>query len=900
MLSSSEIRTQFVEFFCKKHGHRNIASSPVVPLGDPTLLFANAGMNQFKPYFLGTEKPPVPRVANTQKCIRAGGKHNDLDDVGKDTYHHTFFEMLGNWSFGDYFKKEAIAWAWELLTEVWKLDPTRLHVTVFEGDPGANIPRDDEAAGFWRDAGVPPERIHLGNKKDNFWEMGATGPCGPCTEIHYDATPDKSGGPLVNQSSDQVIEIWNLVFIQFNRNEDQSLTPLPAKHVDTGMGFERITKVIQGKSSNYDTDVFQPIFAAIEKVTKADPYTGILDNLKDTAYRVIADHIRTLTFALTDGATIGNVGRDYVLKRILRRAERYGYQVLGTNEPFLHALVPTVVELFSEAFPELKRNPEKVREQIYEEEASFLRTLRRGIVLFAKLVQQMKAEGRTVVSGPEAFKLHDTYGVLIDITQQMAAENGLTVDDVGYEKAMAEAQEKAKQGGKTFAVTAVKGELPATDDSPKFSVELIDATVLGWVIDNEVVRTGSLKEGDNAALLLDRTLFYAEQGGQVGDTGIIDKPETAGVEFEVTDTQRLGATVLHVGTLHSGEIRVGDRVNLQQGTMRRVDIMRNHTATHLLNLALRQVLGQHVEQKGSLVDDGKTRFDFSHDKPIPAEQLQEIERRVNRSVIQDQVVTAKEMPLEDAKKLPGVRAVFGEKYPDPVRVVMIGADEPAKVNADMSVEFCGGTHMPRTGLIGYFKITGQEAVAKGVRRITAVTGKPAYQEVQSRSLIVDELSTKFQCRPDEVTSRVDSLQEQVKALQDQLKKGAAAGVASAVDALLEAAPTHGGVKFVVGLLPPNTDVDAVRTQIDRIRQKCGSAFVAFGWTEDGGKVPLVVALTSDLVKKGLKAGDIVKQSAALIGGSGGGKPDYAQAGGKDAAKLPEALAKAAELAKEKV
>jgi alanyl-tRNA synthetase len=900
MLSSSEIRKQFVEFFCKKHGHKNIASSPVVPLGDPTLLFANAGMNQFKPYFLGTEKPPVPRVANTQKCIRAGGKHNDLDDVGKDTYHHTFFEMLGNWSFGDYFKKEAIAWAWELLTDVWGIEKDRLHVTVFEGDPANGIPRDEEAAGFWRDAGVPPERIHLGNKKDNFWEMGNTGPCGPCTEIHYDATPDKSGGPLVNQSSDQVIEIWNLVFIQFNRNEDQSLTPLPAKHVDTGMGFERITKVIQGKSSNYDTDVFQPIFAAIENVTKSDPYTGILDNLKDTAYRVIADHIRTLTFSLTDGAVIGNVGRDYVLKRILRRAERYGYQVLGTNEPFLHALVPTVVELFSEAFPELKRNPEKVREQIYEEEASFLRTLRRGIVLFAKLVQQMKAEGRTVVSGPEAFKLHDTYGVLIDITQQMAAENGLTVDLAGYEKAMAEAQEKAKQGGKTFAVTAVKGELPPTDDSPKFSVELIDASVLGWVIDNEVVRTGSLKEGDQTALLLDRTLFYAEQGGQVGDTGIIDKPETDGVEFEVTDTQRLGNTVLHIGTLHSGEIKVGDRVSLQQGTMRRVDIMRNHTATHLLNLALKQVLGQHVEQKGSLVDDGKTRFDFSHDKPIGIEQLQEIERRVNRSVIQDQLVTAVEMPLEEAKKLPGVRAVFGEKYPDPVRVVMIGADHPSKVTADLSVEFCGGTHMSRTGLIGYFKITGQEAVAKGVRRITAVTGKPAYQEVQSRSLIVDELSMKFQCRPDELTVRVDSLHDQVKALQEQLKKGAAAGVASAVDALIEQAETHDAVKFVIGQLPPNTDIDAVRTQIDRIRQTCGSAFVAFGWTEDGGKVPLVVALTSDLVKKGLKAGDIVKQAAALIGGSGGGKPDYAQAGGKDATKLPEALKKAADLALQKL
>ncbi|HEY3789052.1 MAG TPA: alanine--tRNA ligase, partial [Urbifossiella sp.] len=916
MPSSAEIRQQFIDFFCKKHGHKNVPSSPVVPLGDPTLLFANAGMNQFKPYFLGTEKPPVPRVANTQKCIRAGGKHNDLDDVGKDTYHHTFFEMLGNWSFGDYFKKEAIAWAWELLTDVWKLDPTRLHVTVFEGDSEAKIPRDDEAAGFWKAVGVPPERIHLGNKKDNFWEMGNTGPCGPCTEIHYDATPDKSGGPLVNQGSDKVIEIWNLVFIQFNRNEDQSLTPLPAQHVDTGMGFERITKVIQGKSSNYDTDIFQPIFAAIEKVTLAEPYTGILDNLKDTAYRVIADHIRTLSFALTDGAVIGNVGRDYVLKRILRRAERYGYQVLGTTEPFLHKLVPTVVDSMGDAFPELRKNPEKVREQIYEEEESFLRTLKRGIVLFLKLVQQMQKEGRKIVSGEEAFKLHDTYGVLIDITEQMAQENGLSVDKNGYERVMQEAQEKTKQGGKKFAVAAIQGELPPTDDSPKYRYETITAKVLGWVKDNAVIRTGKLTAGEQAALLLDRTNFYGEQGGQIGDTGTIRSSEPrplgseisseprrsgsendaehsltvaarteivgrAAADFEVTDTQRLGNTVLHIGTLHDGELAVGDTVELVQSTMRRVDIMRNHTATHLLNLALRQVLGGAVDQKGSLVDEAKTRFDFSHDKPISAEQLQEIERRVNRSVILDQVVTAKEMPLEEAKKLPGLRAVFGEKYPDPVRVVMIGADDPSKVTADLSAEFCGGTHMPRTGLIGYFKIVSQEAVAKGVRRITAVTGKPAYAEVQSRSALVDDLATRFQCRPEELPIRVEALQDQVKKLQEQLKKGAAADVASTVDKFLEAAPTIGDTRLIVGQLPADTAIDAVRTQIDRIRQKCGSAFVVFGWTEEGGKVPLVVALTGDLVKKGIKAGDIVKQVAAIVGGSGGGKPDYAQAGGKD-------------------
>ncbi|MCZ2342278.1 MAG: alanine--tRNA ligase [Bacteroidales bacterium] len=890
MPSSSEIRQQFLDFFCQKHGHTFVPSSPVVPHDDPTLLFANAGMNQFKPYFLGTEKPPYKRAVNTQKCIRAGGKHNDLDDVGKDTYHHTFFEMLGNWSFGDYFKKEAIAWAWELLTTVWKLDPTRLHVTVFEGDPANGIPRDDEAAGFWRAVGVPDSHIHLGNKKDNFWEMGNTGPCGPCTEIHYDSTPDKSGATLVNAGTDKVIEIWNNVFIQFNRNEDQSLTPLPAQHVDTGMGFERITKILQGKDSNYDTDIFTPIFAAIQQVTGARPYGGKLDDLIDTAYRVIADHMRMLTFAITDGGTPSNKGRGAVVRSVLRRAERYGWQVLGMKEPFLHKLVPAVVALMEKPFPELGQNPAKVRELIYDEEQSFLRTLDRGIKHFTEASEHAR-QAQGVISGKDAFELHTTHGVYIEITEQMAAEAGLRVDRAEYERLFEAFQITSAGEGNRLVISAVQGELPTTDDTPKYGVTPIQATVIGWVRDNTVIRTGTLPLGEPVALLLDRTPFYAEQGGQVGDIGRISS--TGGADFEVEDTQRLGDTVLHIGRLTQGKLTVGDTVQPMQSTFRRIDIMRNHTATHLMNLALRQVLGNHVDQKGSLVDEDKTRFDFSHDKPLSAEELRAIEQRVNTLISRDQPVTARTMPLTEAKAIPGVRAMFGEKYPDPVRVVLVGPDTPEQAAHDDSVEFCGGTHVPRTGLIGYFKIIEQGGVAKGIRRVTAVTGRKALETLGQISAVVEDLSARFNCKLTDLPTRVEALQEEVKRLQQQLKKGLAADLAGTIDTLIASAPVIGGAKLIVGQLPGGS-VDQVRTQIDRIRQKLDSALIVLGWAEEE-KVSIVVALTHDLVAKGLKAGELIKPLAATVGGKGGGKPELAQAGGKDAAKLPEAIQKAAEL-----
>ncbi|MFL5330918.1 MAG: alanine--tRNA ligase [Gemmataceae bacterium] len=914
MPSANEIRQQFIDFFCQKHGHAFVPSSPVVPWDDPTLLFTNAGMNQFKPYFLGTEKPKHPRVANTQKCIRAGGKHNDLDDVGKDTYHHTFFEMLGNWSFGDYFKREAIRWAWELLSDVWKIDKSRLHVTVFEGDPANGIPRDEEAAGFWQsEAGVDPSHIHYFGKKDNFWEMGETGPCGPCTEIHIDRTPDKSGGPLVNKGSADVMEIWNLVFIQFNRNADQSLTPLPAQHVDTGMGFERVTSILQGKTSNYDTDVFGPIFAAIRDVTKAPAYGGRLDDLKDTAYRVIADHIRSLTFAITDGAVPSNEKRGYVLRSILRRAERYGWQQFGTKEPFLYKLVPPVVEHFGGAFPELKREPSKLQSVLLDEETSFLRTLERGLKLFRAAADDAR-KSKGAITGKQAFDLHTEQGIFIDIVEQMASEEKLGVDRAGYESLFEEFKKTSGQGRKKFVVTAVTGELPRTDDDAKHDfgapkseprglsprdarrgqARPLTAKILGWVQNNAVVRTGGIGPGESVALLVDRTNFYAEQGGQTGDTGLIRSE--SGADFEVEDTQRLGDAVLHIGALVQGRLNVGDTVALAPTATRRLDIQRNHTATHLLNLALRQTLGSHVEQKGSLVDDAKTRFDFSHDKPLSQDDLRAIEDRVNRGVLADMAVHAVVMPLAEAKRIPGVRAVFGEKYPDPVRVVMIGAESPTEATLDMSVEFCGGTHVQRTGTIGPFKIISQEAVAKGVRRVVGVTAQTALHELHNRSATVDVLAAKLQCAPTEVLDRIESLQEEMKKLQLQLKKGLAGDLTSSIDKLVSSAETVANAKLIVGQVPA-AGADAIRAQVDRLRSKLGTCAIVFGW-DDEGKPGLLVAATDDLVKAGIHSGKIVGEAAKLLEGKGGGNPTLAQAGGKNAAKLSEALALAAQLVKQ--
>ncbi len=892
MPSANEIRQHFIDFFVEKHGHTFVPSSSVVPLDDPTLLFTNAGMNQFKDVFLGLGSRPYRRAVNTQKCIRAGGKHNDLDDVGKDTYHHTFFEMLGNWSFGDYFKREAIAWAWELLTKEWKIDKSRLHATVFEGDPEQGLAADDEAAELWRSVtDIDPSHIHKGNKKDNFWEMGETGPCGPCTEIHIDRTKDGSGGPLVNKGSAEVIEIWNLVFIQFNRGPDRKLTPLPAKHVDTGMGFERLTSVLQNKSSNYDTDIFAPIFEAIRSVTGAAGYTAKLEDLKDTAYRVVADHLRTLTFAITDGGEPGNEGRNYVLRRVLRRAERYGRQYLGATKPFLCDLVPAVVAVMGDAFPELKKNPQRVVDILRVEEESFVRTLDRGIRLFQDASVRAKQAGAGKISGNDAFLLHDTYGLYIDITEQMAQEAGLEVDRPAYEQLMQEARRKARGARKGFAVSAIEGELPPTDDSLKYQgFPAAEGKVAGWITNNRVHTDGRISEGTETGLILDRTNFYAEQGGQIGDAGLVS---TATGIFEVEDTQKLGESVVHLGRVMKGWIEAGQPAKLRIDSVR-LATMKNHTATHLLNWALRRVLGPHIEQKGSLVDSEKTRFDFSHNQPIKEEELREIEKLVNEKIYGDLAVHAQIMPLAEAKKIAGVRAVFGEKYPDPVRVLMIGAEDPVTATVENSVEFCGGTHLERTGAAGFFKIVSQEAVAKGVRRLTAVTGPAAVATVQRMGAVLAALTSRLNCKPEELSQRVDSLLADLKKIQQQVEKGAATDLVGVVDRLLANATEVAGAKIIVGELPTAPE-EQVRQQLDRLRQKAGSAVIVVGWTDDA-KVQFSAAVTDDLVGRGLHAGKLVGQVAKIAGGGGGGKPTMAQAGGKEPQKLAEALETARSLA----
>lgn len=883
--TADTIRREFIQFFEGKQ-HTFVPSGPVVPMDDPTLMFTNAGMNQFKDVFLGMGSRPFNRAVNSQKCIRVSGKHNDLEEVGRDTYHHTFFEMLGNWSFGDYFKREAIAWAWELLTDVWGLPKDRLYATVFIGDDTEGLEPDDEAAKLWMEVtDIDPSHVMKFGRKDNFWEMGTTGPCGPCSEIHVDLTPDGSGRDKVNVDDPDVIEIWNLVFIQYNRGESGTLTPLPARHIDTGMGFERIVRVLQNKSSNYDSDVFMPLIERIAELT-GHQYTARVGpgSDVDNAFRVIADHVRMLTFSISDGAKPSNEGRGYVLRRILRRAARYGRQQLGQHKPFIYKVVPTIVETMGNAFPELQDHADTVADLIREEEKSFGRTLDRGIALF----EQASSAGGKTIKAEDAFKLYDTFGFPLDLTVQMATERGMSVDEAGFEKLMAEAKEKARASAKQHVAVAIEGELPATDDSAKYLGRECATNVVGWIKDNTLVNTGALTADDGeVGLVLDRTSFYAEQGGQIGDCGVI---ETATGKFAVTTTAKLGDGTVHVGQVETGTLEPGQLGHAEVDISR--DLTRkNHTATHLCHWALREVLGDYVKQHGSVVDPDRLRFDFDHNGPMTDDQIAQVERWVNEKVYANLPVMGVELPIADAKQIPGVRAFFGDKYGETVRVVSIG-DE------GFSVEFCGGTHLAHTGEIGFFKIVGEEGIAKGVRRVTAVTGPAAVAAVQALEANTRSAAALLNAGPDQLADRVAGLQEESKKLRKQLAKGAAADIKSIRQELLDGAERMGDTAIITGALP-EVPVPQIREAADWLRSQAGSAVVCLGAVSEG-KPMLIAAMTDDLIEKGLKAGDLIKSVVGAIDGRGGGKPNLAQAGGTRPEGIPDALAAAARWCKNKL
>jgi alanyl-tRNA synthetase len=904
MFTSKQIRSQFIDFF-KDHGHTFVHSSPVVPVGDETLMFTNAGMNQFKDIFLGLRTPESRRAVNSQKCIRVSGKHNDLEEVGLDTYHHTFFEMLGNWSFGDYFKAEAIEWAWLLLTRVYGIDPNRLWATVFAGDPADGSSPDEEAEAIWpKVTTLPPSRVLRFGRKDNFWEMGATGPCGPCSEIHIDLGPgrcDQQHVPghvcRVNGGCSRFMELWNLVFIQFNRQPDGKLVPLGSNHVDTGAGLERICSVLQGKTSNYDTDLFSPILRAVSDLS-GHPYASQLGSKTDNAFRVIADHIRSLTFAITDGVTPSNEGRGYVLRRILRRASRFG-RVLDMHEPFMYKLVPVVAEVMGEAFGEVRQRAEFVAMVIEAEESSFGRTLDRGLEIFGDAAERAAGSATKVLSGEDAFQLYDTYGFPLDLTQLLARERGLQVDQAVFDRLMEEQRARARAGQKnTSLMSNLTGvELPVTDDSAKYEVDTCAGRIMGWIDAEGLKVQGSLSDKQaQVGLILDRTCFYAEVGGQVGDVGRITNCDFA---FSVEATERIADCVIHRGRLLEGTVHAGDMAKAVVDS-RRTATKKNHTATHLLQWALQQVLGQSVHQQGSLVGPEYLRFDFTCPKALTAEQLEEVERLVQEKIDQALAVTCVVMPIEQAKKL-GAMALFGEKYGNEVRVIGIGAEGPDRIAQAFSREFCGGTHVDNTGQIGGFGVLKEESISAGVRRITALTGPGLNQHLKGRSRIVDNLTSLLKVPADQVEARVTKLLEDNKSLAKQLK---AASRKTGVDALgqarqlLEAAPKAGGTAVVVGPLS-EVNVDQAREAIDMVKKKAGSAAVVFGFEEEG-KATLLAGVTDDLVAKGLKAGDIIKQIAPIVDGGGGGRPQMAQAGGKNPARLPEALTEATKLIRQKL
>ncbi|KAL1972146.1 hypothetical protein VTN31DRAFT_7365 [Thermomyces dupontii] len=942
---AKRVRETFLDFF-KERNHTFVPSSSVVPHADPTLLFANAGMNQFKSIFLGTVDPQsdfarLKRAVNSQKCIRAGGKHNDLDDVGKDGYHHTFFEMLGNWSFGDYFKKEAISYSWELLTKVYGLDPNRLYVTYFEGHEAGGLEPDLEARDYWREVGVAEDHILPGSMKDNFWEMGDQGPCGPCSEIHYDRIGGRNAAHLVNKDDPNVLEIWNNVFIQYNREPDRSLRPLPNKHVDTGMGYERLVSVLQDKSSNYDTDVFSPLFQAIQKLTEAREYRGKFgaedpDGI-DTAYRVVADHVRTLSFAIADGAVPNNEGRGYVVRRVLRRGVRYArkyFQVEIGN--FFSRLVPTLVEQMGDMFPELKAKQAEIMEILDEEELAFSKTLDRGERQFEHYAQQAKAKGLDKLHGADVWRLYDTFGFPVDLTQIMAEERGLRIDNNEFEEARIQAREVSK-GVKQAASESVKldvhdlskldnmRDVPRTDDNAKYEAGNITAQVKA-IYHKKLFLTSTeeVPEGEQLGVILDRTNFYAEQGGQENDTGkiIIDGK----AELAVTDVQSYAGYVLHTGVMKYGSFSVGDTVICEYDELRRKPIRNNHTGTHILNFALRDVLGDHVDQKGSLVAPEKLRFDFSHKGAITESELDTIEKKCTDYIRQNCTVYAKEIPLDTAREIAGVRAVFGEVYPDPVRVVSVGVEleEILKNVKDerwwgVSIEFCGGTHVQKTGEIKDLVIVEESGIAKGIRRIIAVTGEEAH-EVQR---VADEFEARLKrldAMPFGAAKEAEAKQVQVelnqlvisvikkaqfrewfnrinKQIVDAQKAQQKAELKKAMDTVTAALekPENKDRGALVVQLPDSANAKIVSELLNHFKSKLKDKTVyLIAADPEQGRVAHGCYVSKAALDKGASPTDWSKVVSDLVGGKAGGKAPTSIGNGTNVDKVGEAVAAATE------
>ena len=904
MLSAKQVRNGFIDFF-KDKSHEFVPSSPIVPTDDETLLFANAGMNQFKDIFLGLTQPQHRRVVNSQKCLRVSGKHNDLEQVGKDTYHHTFFEMLGNWSFDDYFKAEAIQWAWELLTEVWGIDPNRLWATVFQGDAEDSSPPDSDAKSLWpKVTGIPDERVLFGGKKDNFWEMGNTGPCGPCSEIHIDLGPDmcdRKGVPGhkcgVNSGCARFIELWNLVFIQYNRSDDGKLVDLGAEYVDTGAGLERIAAVLQKKRSNYDTDLFMPIIGAVEEITGCE-YSSKLNNRIDNAFRVVSDHIRSLTLAITDGATPSNEGRGYVIRRILRRAARFGRE-LGMHEPFMYKLVPTVADCLGDAFGEIEARADYVSTVIESEEAAFSRTLDRGIEIFDTAAGRAQKSKDKVINGEDAFQLYDTYGFPLDLTELMAEERNLKVDTDKFDELMEEQRQRARAAQKNIMqmVNVAAAELPTTDDLYKYHVSQCDGTIVGTIDPEGLKSPDRIRTDTKTGIILDKTCFYAEAGGQVGDSGVIKSDKG---QFIVEGTTKIANCVIHQGHVAEGSFSTGEKVRAIVSRKGREAIKKNHTATHLLQWALRQVMGEAVAQQGSLVGPDYLRFDFTYPKALTAEQISEVERAVRERIAEDLPVTCCVMPKSKAEKL-GAMALFGEKYGNEVRLVAIGAEGQDRLKEAFSKEFCGGTHVDRIGSIGGFKIIKEESISAGVRRITALTGEKLTEFLEKRSKIVDELSEVLKVPAETLVDRVEQLIQENKKLAKELKSASrrrGSDTMAEAKKLLEKSEKIGSTSVVVGRIS-TTSIEQARAAIDMLKKKAKSAAVVLAFA-DNGKVTLLAGMTDDLVKKGFSAGEVVKAIAPIVDGGGGGRAQMAEAGGKNPKKIKDALTKAAELIKEKL